>query len=74
MGMQGNPLRSDLLQELINGVELAGDGEGFEDGVVGGGGVGEARLLRSPVEEAESKRVVVEEEGVDNSGDEGWVE
>lgn len=52
-------------------MELAGNGEGFEDGLVGVGGVGEARLLGRPVEEAESERVVVEEEGVDNSSDQG---
>lgn len=74
MGLQENPLRSELLQELINGVELAGNGEGFEDRLVGGRGMGESRLLRRPVEEAESERVVVEEEGVDNSGDEGWTQ
>lgn len=50
---------------------LAGNGEGFEDRLVGGEGVGEARLLGRPVEEAKCERVVVEEEGVDNSSDEG---
>lgn len=50
---------------------MAGKGERFEDGFVGNGSVREAWLLRGPVEEAESERVVGEEEGVDDSSDEG---
>lgn len=36
--------------------------------MVGEGGMGEARLLRSPVEETESERVVIDQERVDDSG------
>lgn len=64
-------MSSDLVQELVDGVEMAaGDRERLENGLVGSGGVGKAWLLRGPVEETESERVVVEEEGVDDSGDE----
>lgn len=35
----------------------------------GGGGVGEARLLRGPIEEAKSKGVVTEKERVYHIGD-----
>lgn len=50
---------------------MAGNGEGFENGLVGKGSVCEARLLRCPVEEAESEGVVGEKEGVDDGGDKG---
>lgn len=39
--------------------------------MVGVGGVGEAWLLGGPIEESGSERVLVEEEGVDDSGDDG---
>lgn len=55
----------------MDGVEVAAGGrEGVENGLVGGGGVGERRLLGGPVEETEGERVVVEEERVDDSGHE----
>lgn len=60
----------NLFQEGVNGTELAGQGEGFENGLVGDGSVGEARLLGCPVEEAQSEGVVIEKQGIDDSGDE----
>lgn len=56
----------------MESVELARNGERCEDGLVGSGIVGESGLLRSPVKEAESERVVVEEEGINDSGYECW--
>lgn len=45
---------SHLLQELVDGVEMAGNRERFEYGSVGNGRMRKAWLLRCPVEETKS--------------------
>lgn len=70
-GKKRNFLGPGQLEEGLEGMGLAGEGEGFEEGVEGLRGLGEARLLRGPVEEAGGEAVVVEEVWVDGGGDEG---
>lgn len=60
-----------MLQELVDGAVLTRDGEGFQQGLIGGGGVREPGLLGSPIEEAESEGGVIKKVMVDDSGDNG---
>jgi len=67
-GINGEIAGSGLFEELFQRVELAGNGQRFEDGVVRSGGVREIGLLGSPVEEAKRERWVVEKMRIDDLG------
>ena len=63
-----------IFQEPLNRIELAGNRERLKDRLIAYGSVSKPWFLRSPIEETESERMMGEEEGVDDTGDERGTE